>query len=61
MSDPPGGLGARLRARRQAAGLSQQELAERAGLSIRAVSDLERAGPAGPTRARCSGWRMHWY
>jgi tetratricopeptide (TPR) repeat protein/transcriptional regulator with XRE-family HTH domain len=37
-----GGFKARLRACRQSAGLSQQELAERSGLSVRAISDLER-------------------
>ncbi len=31
-----------LKAYRQAAGLSQEGLAERAGLSVRAISDLER-------------------
>jgi transcriptional regulator with XRE-family HTH domain len=36
------GFGAGLSRRRQAAGLSQAELAERAGLSVRAVSNLER-------------------
>ena len=40
-------FGALLRAHRRAAGLSQDALAERAGLSARAVSDLER----GVTRA----------
>jgi transcriptional regulator with XRE-family HTH domain len=35
-------FGTRLRACRQLAGMSQQELAERAGLSVRAISDLER-------------------
>jgi tetratricopeptide (TPR) repeat protein/DNA-binding XRE family transcriptional regulator len=42
MSDHAGGFGARLRACRQSAVLSQQELAERSGLSVRAISDLER-------------------
>jgi tetratricopeptide (TPR) repeat protein len=37
-----GGFGPRLRAGRLAAGLSQQELADRSGMSIRAISDLER-------------------
>jgi tetratricopeptide (TPR) repeat protein/transcriptional regulator with XRE-family HTH domain len=37
-----GGFRARLRACRQSAGLSQQELAGRSGLSVRAISDLER-------------------
>src|SRR5690348_1944661 len=35
-------FGALLRARRQSVGLSQQELAERAELSVRAISNLER-------------------
>ena len=35
-------FGARLRAVRRSAGLSQQELAERSGLSIRTISNLER-------------------
>jgi tetratricopeptide (TPR) repeat protein/DNA-binding XRE family transcriptional regulator len=42
MSDDVGSFGARLRACRQSAGLSQQDLAERSGLSIRAIGDLER-------------------
>jgi tetratricopeptide (TPR) repeat protein/transcriptional regulator with XRE-family HTH domain len=36
------GFGARLCSFRQAAGLSQNELAERSGLSVRAISNLER-------------------
>jgi transcriptional regulator with XRE-family HTH domain len=35
-------FGTRLRGCRQSAGMSQQDLAERAGLSVRAISDLER-------------------
>ncbi len=35
-------FGSLLRSRRVAAGLSQERLAERAGLSLRGVSDLER-------------------
>ncbi len=42
MSDDAAVFGARLRACRYAAGLSQGALAERSGLSIRAISDLER-------------------
>jgi tetratricopeptide (TPR) repeat protein len=42
MGDDGTGFGAVLRARRLSAGLSQQELAEAAGMSVRAVSDLER-------------------
>jgi transcriptional regulator with XRE-family HTH domain len=41
MDDRAGGFGSRLRACRQSSGLSQQELAERSGLSIRAISKLE--------------------
>src|ERR1700735_4393577 len=37
-----GGFGSLLRGSRLAAGLTQEELAERAALSVRAVSDLER-------------------
>jgi tetratricopeptide (TPR) repeat protein len=42
MSGEAGGFGALLRARRQSAGLTQQEVAERSGLAIRTISDLER-------------------
>jgi Helix-turn-helix len=38
----PPGVGAVLRGKRLAAGLTQAELAERAGVSVRAISDLER-------------------
>ena len=43
-AQPPeaGGFGALLRHHRVAAALSQEALAERAGVSTRAVSDLER-------------------
>ncbi len=47
--DDGAAAGQRLRARRTAAGLTQQELAERAGLSVRAVRNLER-GTAGRSR-----------
>src|SRR5919197_5989089 len=39
-----------LRRYRQAAGLSQEELAERAGLSARTVGDLERGGSHAPRK-----------
>src|SRR5450755_4566101 len=42
MTDDAAAFGERLRARRQLAGLSQEDLAERSGLSIRAISNLER-------------------
>src|SRR5947209_11741210 len=40
--DESSALGARLRRARLAARSSQEELAERTGLSVRAISDLER-------------------
>ena len=45
-----GPFGELLRTYRQAAGFTQQELADRAGLSARAVSDLERGVKAHPHR-----------
>src|SRR6478672_4277869 len=42
-SDGPGRFAVLLQRYRVAAGLSQEELAERAGLSRRGISDLERA------------------
>jgi transcriptional regulator with XRE-family HTH domain len=50
MTDKSASLGARLRARRQSSGLSQQELAELSGLSVRAISDLERDRTRWPYR-----------
>ena len=47
-------FGALLRRYRLAAGLSQEQLAERAGLSARAVSALEQRGHL--ARARRTGW-----
>src|SRR5215471_856221 len=41
MDDGVGEFGSRLRAWRTSSGLSQQELAEQSGLSIRAISKLE--------------------
>jgi DNA-binding CsgD family transcriptional regulator/transcriptional regulator with XRE-family HTH domain len=48
MSEP--GFGERLRRARLAAGLTQEELAERAGLSVRGISDLERGARRAPRR-----------
>jgi tetratricopeptide (TPR) repeat protein/transcriptional regulator with XRE-family HTH domain len=50
MSGEAGGFGALLRARRRAAGLSQQELAELSGLAVRTISDLERGRTRWPYR-----------
>jgi len=44
------GFGALLRARRGEAGLTQEELAERSGLSVRAIRDLEHGRVARPRR-----------
>jgi len=51
MSDDRDGFGARLRAFRQTARLSQEELAERSGMSVRAISNLERGRVSWPNRA----------
>ena len=48
MSDDLHSFGARLRRLRVAAALSQEELAERAGLSARGISDLERGARRAP-------------
>jgi transcriptional regulator with XRE-family HTH domain len=44
------GFGELVRSRRVAAGLSQEELAERSGLSVRAIRNIERARTARPYR-----------
>src|SRR5262245_32767527 len=48
MTTRPSQFGALLKRHRLAAGLTQDALAERAGLSARAVSDLERGGGRTP-------------
>src|SRR2546423_15113406 len=47
---PPPAFATLLRRYRQAAGLSQEELAERACLSARTVGDLERGGSRAPRK-----------
>ncbi|MEA2477407.1 MAG: Helix-turn-helix domain, partial [Actinomycetota bacterium] len=42
MSTAPAALGPLTRRLREATGLTQEELAERAGISVRTVSDIER-------------------
>ena len=49
-ADGQGPFGELLRLRRVAAGLTQEELAERSGLSVRAISDIERGITARPRR-----------
>ena len=51
MTDDPDAFGPRLRAIREAAGLTQAQLAERLGVSVPRVSDLERG-------RREPGWRV---
>jgi transcriptional regulator with XRE-family HTH domain/tetratricopeptide (TPR) repeat protein len=48
VADPNGGFGEQLRRDRLAAGLTQEELAERSGLSVRAISDMERGRTSQP-------------
>ncbi|GAA3681244.1 hypothetical protein GCM10022267_80030 [Lentzea roselyniae] len=43
-------FGARLQHHRKAAGLSQEELSERSGVSVRAISDMERGRARSPQR-----------
>ena len=50
MSENGQEFGVRLRACRTSAGLSQEELAERSGLSARAISNLERGRARRPYR-----------
>ena len=50
MSEDGGAFGSHLRSCRRAAGLSQQELAERAGLSVRTIGNLERGASKWPYR-----------
>src|SRR5690242_1693734 len=50
-TDTAAGFGAVLRGFRVAAGLSQEELAERAGLSAHGISDLERGARSRPYAA----------
>jgi transcriptional regulator with XRE-family HTH domain len=51
VADGQGGLGLLLRRRRAEAGLTQEELAARSGLSVRAISDIERGVTAKPHRS----------
>src|SRR6266480_6241996 len=50
MSEDGGAFGSHLRSAGRAAGLSQQELAERAGLSVRTIGNMERGASKWPYR-----------
>lgn len=50
MAGEPAGFGELVRRYRGAAGLTQEELADRAGMSVRAVSDIERGRTTRPHR-----------
>ncbi len=50
-ADQGGGFGGQLRRDRAAAGLTQEDLAERSGLSVRTISDLERGRISQPRRS----------
>jgi transcriptional regulator with XRE-family HTH domain len=52
--DRVGGLGERLRRQRVAVGLTQEELARKSGLSVRAISDMERGRTRRPRRSTLS-------
>ena len=49
-ADPRGRFGELVRGRRVAAGLTQEELAERSGLGVRTISDIERGRIGRPHR-----------
>jgi tetratricopeptide (TPR) repeat protein/transcriptional regulator with XRE-family HTH domain len=49
--DKPGGPQGTVRARRVRAGLTQEQLAEMSGLSVRAISDIERGATVRPRRS----------
>ena len=53
----PGSFGAQLKALREAAGFTQEELATIAGLSVHAVSALERGERGGRTSRPCARCR----
>ncbi|MFC7613408.1 helix-turn-helix transcriptional regulator [Actinokineospora soli] len=51
-----------LRAHRLRARLTQQELADRSGISVRALRYIERGSVGHPGRTRCASWppRSGW-
>ncbi len=54
VANPCGTFGELVRRHRKAAGLSQEELAERTGLSVRALGDIERGSVSRPRRSTVS-------
>jgi DNA-binding XRE family transcriptional regulator len=55
-----GAFGAQLKALRERAGYTQEELATIAGLSVHGVSALERGERRRPHVKRCGRCRPHW-
>ena len=53
-------FGARLKRSREAAELTQEELASKAGLTAKAISALERGERSDPIRTPCARWRTPW-
>lgn len=53
-------FGPALRALRDRAGLTQEELAERSGLSVRGISDLERGIKRRPHGETVRLWPTRW-
>ncbi|MFD0742905.1 multiprotein-bridging factor 1 family protein [Phytohabitans flavus] len=53
-------VGSLLRRYRLAAGLSQQELATGAAVSVRTIRDIERERVDSPRAPRCAGSRRRW-
>ncbi|MDP9380987.1 MAG: helix-turn-helix transcriptional regulator [Chloroflexota bacterium] len=45
---------------REAAGLTQEELAERSGLAVTGIASLERGRRRAPTRTQCSRSPVRW-
>jgi transcriptional regulator with XRE-family HTH domain len=53
MTEEAGGFGARLRSFRRLAAMTQEELAERSGVSVRTIGNLEHGRPHRPYRSTC--------
>jgi transcriptional regulator with XRE-family HTH domain len=55
MTNDAGSFGTRLRSFRLLAALSQEELAERSGVSVRTIGNMERGRARKPHRSTCEG------